>query len=76
MRFEFYDFLDKGRNIIVEELKEIVIEEEQPQDQVAISDDFAEQNIMSEIGYNIQSNKEIEKVENINIIILFLFLYS
>ncbi len=65
MRFEFHDFLNKEQHIVVEEQNETLIEEENLKDQVAVSDDFAEQNMMSEIGYNMQANKD---VENINLI--------
>ncbi len=66
-RFEFPELRVNG-SLAVEEKEGIVADDAILEDKLPLSHDFAEQNIMSEIGYNIQSNKEVEKVENINII--------
>ncbi len=66
-RFEFPELIEK-ESPVVEVKEEIIVSDTTLENKLPLSHDFAEQNIMSEIGYNIQSNKEIEKVENINII--------
>jgi hypothetical protein len=65
-RFEFHDFINKGEAFI-EEKDEVVVQTEPLQEDTTITNDFAEQNAMSEIGYNMQPNKDIENINLIKI---------